>query len=102
MLNIVSTGHTTTACMARHIPHLWFPQHLCQSSHLRSSLRGLQVVIEEDAEEEQCFNHGNGTKHLTRLWVGTTGLQLATRYCMTINRSISLDFYGGLSCKSYC
>jgi len=68
MLNIVYTEDIITACMARHIPHLWFPQHLCQSSHLRSSLRGLQIVIEEDAEEEQRFNHGNSGNHLTRLY----------------------------------
>ena len=46
-------GHAVVDWMAQHQSHLWFPQHLHQSAHLRRSLRSFQVDIQEDAEEKQ-------------------------------------------------
>ena len=39
--------------MAGSIARTWFHQPLRQSPHLRCTLRGVQVVVEEDAEEGQ-------------------------------------------------
>ena len=48
--------------MAGRLPRTRFHQPLCQSSHLRRTLRGVQVVVEEDAEEGQhrCTNGTHG------------------------------------------
>jgi len=42
---------TVVGSVAGDNSRLRFPQHLHQSTHIRSSLRGFQVVVEEDAEE---------------------------------------------------
>ena len=56
-------GNVGVIGIARHKPHLRFPQRLRQSTHLRCSLRGFQVVTEEDAEERQhCYSRDSAGK----------------------------------------
>jgi len=52
--------------MARRHPHLWFHEQQHQSAYLRCTLRGIQVVAEEDAEEE--YHHYSTIGHLIRLY----------------------------------
>ena len=72
--------HIVVARMARNNSRFWFPQHLHQSTHLRSTLRGFQVVAEEDAEDRQHrYNRGSAGQMIRLQAVKTRSLSTAQK-----------------------